>query len=248
MSECGRSRCEQCKRAVCGLINMGDKMLCAEGNCYSQPSISPEQVFNNANCINKAREEAHAEIAQLRETVRTLIDANDAQADQIDKLQQENERLLEEINSKNRLLPSLLAEGKQIETQRAMLAEVRVTELQQENERLKAICPTRGRCFPNPLQLDVDSHILVSHFTDTDGACGVLFQDTGKEHKTGELYPDAMLELPHAPQQGELYIRFRSPQSAVVVLEALTQAICSLLGFQNRASVEAQIKENPCAT
>jgi uncharacterized small protein (DUF1192 family) len=74
MSKCGRSRCEQCKRAVCGLINMGDKMLCA-------------------NCINKAREEAHAEIAQLRETVRTLIDANDAQADQIAKLQQENERL-----------------------------------------------------------------------------------------------------------------------------------------------------------
>jgi DNA repair exonuclease SbcCD ATPase subunit len=73
--------------------------------------------------------------------------------EQIAKLQQENERLLEEINSKNRLLPSLLAEGKQIETQRAMLAEVRVTELQQENERLKAICPTRWWCctadYPN---------------------------------------------------------------------------------------------------
>jgi hypothetical protein len=85
----------------------------------------------------------------------------------------------------------------------------------------------------------------VSHFTDADGGCGVLFQDTGKEHKTGELYPEAMLERPHTPQQGELYIRFKDARSAVVVLEALTVTICHLMGFQDRAAVEAKIKEMP---
>lgn len=108
----------------------------------------------------------------------------------------------------------------------------------------EAIAAERERCFPNPLQLNVDSKILVSYFADQDGTCGILFQDTGKEHKTGDLYPQALPGLPHTPQQEELYLRFKKAGSAVVVLEALTQTICTLMSFQDRA-VEQAVKEHP---
>lgn len=93
------------------------------------------------------------------------------------------------------------------------------------------------KAFPNPLQLTVDSHILVSQFEDSDGATGILFRQTGADHKTGDLYPDEMLELPHRPEPGELYLRFRSTESAVVVLEALSQVLCHLSGFPKRLPI-----------
>ena len=88
--------------------------------------------------------------------------------------------------------------------------------------------------FPNPLQLTLDSSIRVSQFTDSDGATGILFQLTGVEHKTGDSYPDETVQVPHVPVPGELYLRFCSTASAVVVLEALSQVMCHLSGFPKR--------------
>lgn len=88
--------------------------------------------------------------------------------------------------------------------------------------------------FPNPLQLTVGSDILVSHFKDESGGCGILFQMTAGEHKTGDLYPEEKLNLPHKPEPGELYIVFPTAQSAMVAMEALAHTMCDLMGFPSR--------------
>lgn len=88
-----------------------------------------------------------------------------------------------------------------------------------------------AKTFPNPLQITIGTGIIVRSFHDEDGGCGVLFQTTPLEGKTGELAPNGLPAIPHRPQPGELYLRFPTAASAVVALEALTRVICDLMGF-----------------
>lgn len=122
-----------------------------------------------------------------------------------------------------------------------------IKQLKEQNAALKArVEVLEGRkVFPNPLQLQIDDRILVSHFRDADGACGILFQDTGNHHEPGGIFPDEMVTLPHLPEPGELYLRFSRPGSAVVVLEALSSVLCSLAGMPERADIRITEMLNP---
>jgi hypothetical protein len=102
------------------------------------------------------------------------------------------------------------------------------------DQRHKGDDVTNKKHFPNPLQLTVGTSILVSHFIDEDGGSGVLFQLTDGEHKCGEIYPRERPTLPHKPQPGEVYLKFVTAGSAVIVLEALTQALIHLMGMPER--------------
>lgn len=65
--------------------------------------------------------------------------------------------------------------------------------------------------------------IKIHHFTDPDGV-GLVLHDTQEEHTVG-TYADKTEEVLHVPQEGEIYLKFTSRESAKVLHEMVTELL-----------------------
>lgn len=80
--------------------------------------------------------------------------------------------------------------------------------------------------FPNPLQVCFgDGRLLILTFMDRDGSgSGLAFRDTGTEHEVGSDAHEPPCEN-WEPIPGEVYLRFKNRESAVVVRDCLNEVI-----------------------
>lgn len=63
--------------------------------------------------------------------------------------------------------------------------------------------------------------VLVGHFIDIEGR-GLMFWDTGEEHKVGERVGEVGEEV-HYPQPGEVYLKCLTLESAKVLREMVDE-------------------------
>ena len=66
-----------------------------------------------------------------------------------------------------------------------------------------------------------EGRVLVGHFIDVEGR-GLVFWDTGEEHKVGEWVGEVGEEV-HYPQPGEVYLKCLTLESAKVLREMVDE-------------------------
>lgn len=81
--------------------------------------------------------------------------------------------------------------------------------------------------LPNPLQICLgEGRVAIEPFSDEDGSHGVIFKDSGEPHPVGELTgSDRSAE--HYPEEGEVYIRCSSRESALVLMEQVCRVVAA---------------------
>ena len=87
--------------------------------------------------------------------------------------------------------------------------------------------------LPNPLQINLGTgRIKIGYFSDDEGY-GLVFIDSGTEHKVGSIPPDSIGE--HMPEKDEVYIHCANRDSAFVLMEQVCRIVAA---FANKYEQE----------
>ena len=83
--------------------------------------------------------------------------------------------------------------------------------------------------LPNPLQICFGQGRLACSTYRDGNEVGIRIKDTGEPHKVGDILPTEA--SPHQPEPGEIYLNFPTMESAIVILDCVTDCLRQLAGF-----------------
>ncbi|GAA4465356.1 hypothetical protein [Novipirellula rosea] len=78
-----------------------------------------------------------------------------------------------------------------------------------------------------PIQINLGrGRVAIDPFTDSDGAHGLIFRDSGEPHDIGEP-TGSDHATDHQPEPGEIYLRCANRESALVLMEQVCRVVAS---------------------